>query len=94
MDSLKNLAGSDVSIRRKVTPEVPVHILAWRVMLQEGDAKRLSLGEIFPVTQKKGWSTWTTGPRSFSHDTTNKLAITARVSAGVGAQAKVTAGIL
>jgi hypothetical protein len=43
---------SEAAIRRKVTPEVPVHILAWRVMLQ--DAKRLPQGEIFPVTQKKG----------------------------------------
>jgi hypothetical protein len=43
-------------------------------------------GPVSNATHQNTWSTWTTGPRTFSHDTTNKLAITARVSAGVGAQ--------
>lgn len=43
---------SEASIRRKITPELPVHILVWQVMVQ--DAKRLPQGMLFPVTQNKG----------------------------------------
>src|SRR5437773_1292451 len=75
------------------TEESPDDISEVAVSLGAGlFVKAIATGPVSPVTQKKGWSTWTTGPRSFSHDTTNKLAITARVSAGVGAQAKQVPG--
>ena len=49
--------------------------------------KAIPTGPVSNVTHQKTWTTWTTGPRSFPRDTTNKLAITALVSAGTGAQA-------
>ena len=49
-------------------------------------------GPVSATTHKPTWSTWTTGPRTFPHDATNQLAITARVSAGAGAQATQAQG--
>lgn len=44
----------EASIRRKVTPEAPVHILAWRFIKPDGAAKPLNKGANFPVKQKSG----------------------------------------
>jgi Protein of unknown function (DUF1583) C domain len=52
--SVKTDAVSEAAIRRKVTPEDPVHILAWRTMRPEGEAKSQLKGAIFPVKEKKG----------------------------------------
>jgi hypothetical protein len=52
--SVKTDVAGEVAIRRKVTPKDPVFILAWRTMRQEGEARPLSRGGVFPVKEKKG----------------------------------------
>ena len=42
------------SIRRKITPASPVHILTWRMIRPAGEPKPLQKGANFPVTQKTG----------------------------------------
>lgn len=44
----------EAAIRRKITPEQPVHILTWRRMRPPGATKDLNNGAIFPVKEKSG----------------------------------------
>lgn len=52
--TLKLDGASEAAIRRKITPEIPVHILAWRTIRPAGETKQLPKGANFPVTQKTG----------------------------------------
>jgi hypothetical protein len=45
---------SEAAMRRKITPEQPVHILAWRTIRPAGETKQLQKGVNFPVMQKSG----------------------------------------
>jgi hypothetical protein len=45
---------NEAAIRRKVTPTQPVHILAWRSLMQGADGKPVRQGHIFPVKEKSG----------------------------------------
>jgi hypothetical protein len=52
--SARTDAVSEVALRRKITPEEPLRILAWRTMRPAGEAKSLTKSAVAPVTQKKG----------------------------------------
>jgi hypothetical protein len=45
---------SDASIRRKITPTQPAHILTYRTMRRDADSKAESRGATFPVKEKSG----------------------------------------
>lgn len=52
--TLKLDATSEAAIRRKITPALPVHILAWRTIRPAGETKQSQKGANFPVTHKTG----------------------------------------
>ncbi len=52
--TLKLDAGFEASMRRKITPDQPVHILAWQLFLPDGAVKPKNRGANFPVKQKSG----------------------------------------